>query len=46
MPDRYALTHNGTIIKRHPHRLTCIIEAIERGLVVGNSRWRRFVEGE
>ena len=30
----YQLTHNGlTVGKPHPHRITCYIEALERGLV-------------
>ena len=30
----YQLTHNGQPIgKPHPHRITCYIEALERGLV-------------
>jgi hypothetical protein len=31
----YLLTHNGqTISKPHPHRVTCYIEALERGQAV------------
>ena len=30
----YQLTHNGQPVgKPHPHRITCYIEALERGLV-------------
>lgn len=30
----YQLTHNGQPVgKAHPHRITCYIEALERGLV-------------
>jgi len=30
----YQLTHNGLPVgKPHPHRITCYIEALERGLV-------------
>ena len=29
----FALKVDGVVIKRHPHRLTCIIEAVERKLV-------------
>lgn len=35
----YHLTHNGKpISKPHPHRVTCYIEALERGLVVRSGR--------
>ena len=36
----YTLTLNARTLDRHPHRLTCIIAAFERGLVtVGNGIW-------
>jgi len=37
----YQLTHNGHPIgKPHPHRITCYIEAVERGLIArGQGRY-------
>jgi len=35
----YALTIYGqTISKPHPHRITCYIEALERGMVAKSGR--------
>ena len=39
----YQLTHNGQPVgKPHPHRITCYIEAMERGLVMRHSRPRKY----
>ena len=35
MAKMYQLTHNGQPVgKAHPHRITCYIEALERGAAV------------
>lgn len=39
----YQLTHNNHPIgKAHPHRITCYIEALERGLVKRGAGWYWF----
>ena len=39
----YQLAHNGQPVgKPHPHRVTCYIEALERGLVV-RCGWRHWL---
>jgi len=45
----YILTHHGhPISKPHPHRVTCYIEALERGLVAksGKRYWLMGVQIE
>ena len=45
----YHLTHHGQpISKPHPHRVTCYIEALERGLVAksGSMYWLMNVQIE
>ena len=42
----YCLTRNGQpISKPHPHRVTCYIEALERGLVVRSGRRYWLADG-
>ncbi|RFC65032.1 hypothetical protein DYI37_03975 [Fulvimarina endophytica] len=41
----FVLIRDGVEIARHPHRITCVMEAIDRKLAVRNPNGTALVEG-
>lgn len=41
----YALRINGVVVERHPHKETCWVAALERGVLFRTRRGIMFPEG-
>lgn len=40
----YRITYKGKTVKEYPHKLTCIIWLILKGLVYENYRWGKWID--